>query len=63
MSKSDDLRKNADNCVTMAETADCDQKKRRYTRMATAWNSLADTQGWLDGEADKKSEELNPSSQ
>ena len=63
MSKSDDLRKNAANCVTMAEAADCDQKKKRFTRMATAWKSLADTQAWLDGEVDRKAEAPNPPSQ
>ena len=55
MNRSDDLRKNAENCVTLAETADSDPKKKRYARMATAWNSLADTQAWLDGETEKKS--------
>lgn len=50
MNRSDDLRKNAENCVALAEAADSDPKKKRYARMATAWNSLADTQAWLDGQ-------------
>ena len=55
MNRSDDLRKNAENCVALAEAADSDPKKKRYARMATAWNSLADTQAWLDGQTEKKS--------
>lgn len=54
MNRSDDLRKNAENCVALADTADSDPKKKRYGRMATAWNNLADTQAWLDGETEKK---------
>jgi heme-degrading monooxygenase HmoA len=54
MSRSDDLRKNAENCVALAEIADSDPKKKRYARMATAWSSLADTQAWLDGETERK---------
>ena len=55
MNRSDDLRKNAENCVALAEATHSDPKKKRYARMATAWNSLADTQAWLDGEMEKKS--------
>jgi heme-degrading monooxygenase HmoA len=29
--------------------------------MATAWNSLADTQAWLDGETEKKAAGNQPS--
>jgi len=47
MNRPDDLRKNAENCVALAEIADSGPKKRRYARMATAWNCLADTQAWL----------------
>jgi len=54
MNRSDDLRKNAENCVALAEIADSGPKKKRYARMATAWNSLADTQAWLDGETENK---------
>jgi hypothetical protein len=54
VNRSDDLRKNAENCVALAETADSDPKKKRYARMATAWNNLADTQAWLDGETEKQ---------
>jgi hypothetical protein len=54
MNRADDLRKNAENCVLLAEAADSDPKKRRYARMATAWLSLADTQAWLDGEMEKQ---------
>jgi hypothetical protein len=55
MNRADDLRKNAENCAVLAESADSDPKKKRYVRMATAWNSLADTQAWLDGETEDKS--------
>jgi hypothetical protein len=55
VNRSDDLRKNAENCVVLAEAAATDPQKKRYARMATAWSSLADTQAWLDGEMEKKS--------
>ena len=55
MNRSNDLRKNAENCVALAEATDSDPNKKRYVRMATAWNSLADTQAWLDGETEKNS--------
>ena len=55
MNRSDDLRKNAENCVVLAEAAATDPQKKRYARMATAWNSLAETQAWLDGEASRQS--------
>jgi hypothetical protein len=54
MNRAIDLRKNAENCVVLAEAADGPEKKR-YARMATAWLSLADTQAWLDGETEKQS--------
>jgi hypothetical protein len=54
MNRADDLRKNAENCVLLAEAADNGPKKKRYARMATAWMSLADMQAWLDGEMDKQ---------
>ena len=52
MNRSDYLRKNAENCVVLAEAADSDPKRKRYSRMAIAWNSLAETQAWLDGETE-----------
>jgi hypothetical protein len=55
MKRSDDLRQNAENCVVLAEAAATDPQKKRYARMATAWNSLAETQAWLDGETEKQS--------
>ena len=44
------LRKNAANRVVLAEASDSDPKRKRYERMVIAWNSLAETQAWLDGE-------------
>jgi hypothetical protein len=55
MSILDDLRKNAANCVVLAEAADSDPKRKRYERMVAAWNSLAGTQAWLDRETKMKS--------
>jgi hypothetical protein len=55
MGKSDDLRKTAENCIELADAADTLQKKIRYVRMAKSWNSLADTQSWIDGEHAEKS--------
>ena len=55
MNKSDNLRKNAENCAVLAEAADSDPSKKRFQRMATAWTRLADTQAWLDGKIEKKS--------
>ena len=55
MNRSDAFKKNAENCAALAEAADSDPNKKRYARMATAWNSLADTQAWLDGETEKNS--------
>ena len=53
MGKSDDLRKNAENCTELADAADFVQKKQRYERMARSWSHLAETQSWLDGESTK----------
>jgi hypothetical protein len=50
MHKSDELRRNAENCAEMAQSSDNDPKKKRFERMAQGWNSLADSQAWLDGE-------------
>ena len=61
MNRADDLRKNAENCAVLAEIADSDPKKSVTRRMATAWNSLADTQAWLDGETEKKAAGNQPS--
>jgi hypothetical protein len=54
VNSSKELRKNAENCAALAEAADSGPNKKRYTRLATAWNELADTQAWLDGEVDNR---------
>jgi hypothetical protein len=54
MNKSDELRQNADNCVEMAQSTDSDPKKKRFERMAEGWNSVAETQAWLDGEMTRR---------
>ncbi|WP_407153896.1 hypothetical protein [Bradyrhizobium sp. STM 3557] len=50
MKQSDLLRKNADNCLQLAERAEGEPAYRRYVRMARGWTALADEQDWLDGE-------------
>ena len=43
------MRRNAENCEALAETAKDDPARLRYLRMASAWNALADNKEWLDG--------------
>jgi hypothetical protein len=50
MKQSDQLRKNAENCLQLAERAEAQPAFRRYSRMAQAWLALAAEQDWLDGE-------------
>ena len=50
MKKADGLRKNAENCSELAQSADTAPMKKRFERMANAWNNLADNQEWLDGD-------------
>jgi len=53
MTKSDDLRKNAENCSELAKTRDSGPSKKRLERMADGWESVAKTQDWLDGATEK----------
>ncbi|MBR0884777.1 hypothetical protein ABIF65_005676 [Bradyrhizobium japonicum] len=46
---SDKFRKNAHNCLQLADGATIAQATRRYKRMARAWSALAAEQDWLDG--------------
>jgi|SRR5690348_10881167 hypothetical protein len=46
---SDLFRKNADNCLYLAEMATNEPTSIRYRRMARAWTALATEQDWLDG--------------
>ena len=41
MKQSDLMRKNADNCLQLAERAEVQPMFRRYMRMADAWTALA----------------------
>lgn len=50
MKQSDLYRKNAENCLQLAEQAEGQPTFRRYSRMARAWMALAIEQAWLDGE-------------
>lgn len=47
---SKEMRKNAENCEEKAEQAVTRPDQERFSRMAKSWNSLADTQAWLDGD-------------
>ena len=50
MQNSDELKKFAQNCTDLADTAHSGPNKKRFERMAEAWNDLAQSQAWLDGE-------------
>jgi hypothetical protein len=50
LSKSDELKKIASNCVEMAEAAKDIPQKKRFERLADGWKNLAKNQAWLDGE-------------
>jgi hypothetical protein len=52
MSRTDELKKIADNCADMVEAAKDPPKKNRLERLADGWKSLAQSQAWLDGETD-----------
>jgi hypothetical protein len=51
MDEAEKLRKNAEACSEIAQTADSEPKKKRFERMARAWSNLADNQDWLDGDS------------
>jgi len=50
MSDAEQFRRNAENCRNLAEEAKDEVSRKRFTRMAEAWEALAEEQGWLDGE-------------
>jgi len=52
MSKTDELKKIADNCIEMAQAAKDLPQKKRFERLADGWKSLAQSQAWLEGEMD-----------
>jgi hypothetical protein len=49
MNQSDTYRDNSDNCRRLAENALDEPQRKRYLRMAEAWQALAEEQDWLDG--------------
>jgi hypothetical protein len=46
----EELRKNAENCAELAAHAADEPNQKRLKRMEKAWESLAETQEWLEGE-------------
>ena len=52
MGKTEELRQNAENCQELAKITENKPQKRRYERLAEGWQSVAQTQAWLDGEGD-----------
>lgn len=49
MQASDLLRRHADNCLQLQETATTEAARKRFKRMRDGWLSLAASQDWLDG--------------
>jgi hypothetical protein len=47
--RSEFLRENAENCLTLEAAASSSAARKRFARMSAAWCALADTQDWLDG--------------
>ena len=45
------MRKNSESCLSLAEGAANEPARKRFLRMAEAWNTLADNKDWLDGSA------------
>jgi len=43
------MRKNAQNCWALAEGVTSEPVRKRYLRMAAAWEAFAKSQDWLDG--------------
>ena len=50
MTKGEELRRNTNNCVYLADQARDEVSQRRYRRMEEAWLVLAELQDWLDSE-------------
>jgi hypothetical protein len=47
--RSEFLRENAENCLTLEAAGSSSAACKRFARMSAAWCALADTQDWLDG--------------
>jgi hypothetical protein len=50
MQKSDDLRRNAEDCAEKADAATTPHDRARFKRMEKAWKNLADNQEWVEGD-------------
>jgi hypothetical protein len=48
MTKADEMRQNAENCLDLAAESASLPERLRYLRMAHAWQALADCQDWFD---------------
>ena len=60
MRKSKEFRENAETCITLSESATNSPAKKRFKRLAEGWESMAETQDWLDGQpSDAKSAECS----
>jgi hypothetical protein len=44
-------RQHAENCRNLAEEAKDEVSRKRFMRMAEAWQALAEAQRWIDDES------------
>jgi hypothetical protein len=51
MTKAQEMRQNAEDCLDLAAEAASLPERLRYLRMAHAWETLADCQTWFDTDA------------
>jgi hypothetical protein len=49
---SDGMRKNAENCVELAEKTASQPEKNRLKRLSEGWEEVARAQDWLDGKTE-----------
>jgi len=57
MAKAQELRKNVENCIELANSAVNEPAKKRFRRMADGWKIVVENQEWLDGKHGEKSEQ------
>ena len=49
MLNAENMRRNAENCLILAQSAKDKSSRERYLRMVAAWKALAANKDWLDG--------------